>query len=475
MVQKKNLSRREFLRLSMLGAAGATLAACAPQTGSDSAASSDTDGSGGGDPVNVTYLIRSDIGQTMQDWTEVALEEFAELNPNINVETIGVPWGDYNAKLLALYAAGTPPEVSANYAAGFPTFYANDALAPLDDLVAASGANINDIEQAALDSVTREGKLWAVPLAHLPTMVYYNADLLEANGVAFPTVDSDDTSWTIDEMLAGADAIASDLDDPTKAEWGMVFGTGQLGVLSWLWGVDPFNNVGGPENTEAYQTGILTEAHYDSDGMTEFISWVRNLIYEDQVAPRPSDTDAIQQTVGWPMMSGRIGMYINGLWAVNNFKNIQPQWRWGLAVLPYGPSGVNTRPLFNDSWMLSAQAPEQEAGWSLLQYLALENGAKLYAEMSGFFPANKQNYNIWYDSTMSIPNLVLSREELETVTLGSFVHGYPTPGKTLDQYPQLNRAFNQTMGPVWNDEATPAEGLASVQETFLSIIETGTS
>jgi len=472
---KKSLSRREFLRLSVFGAAGLTLAACAPQGAgeAESQTAADTSDTTTAETVTVTYLIRSDIGAKIQEWTDAALEEFAELHPEIEVETIGVPWGDYNAKLLALYAAGTPPEVSANYAAGFPTFYANDALSPLDDLVAASGADVTSIEQAALDAVTRQGKLWAIPLAHLPTMVYYNADLLEGAGVELPPFDSHDQSWTTDEMLLRAKAVAHDTDDPTQAEWGMVFGTGQLGVLSWLWGVDPYNNVGGPEHTEAYQTGILTEVYYDAPEFIEFIEWVHSLTYGDQVAPRPSDTDAIQQTVGWPMMSGRIGMYVQGLWSVSDFADVQPSWRWGIGVLPYGPADVNTRPLFNDSWMLSAQARELEAGFTLLKYLSLENGARLYAEISGFFPANKDNYDVWYDSTMEIPNLVLSREELQEVTLGSFEHGYPTPGKTLDQYPQLNQAFNQTSAPIWNNEATPAEGMAAVQEKFESIIETG--
>lgn len=484
-INEKRLSRRTFLRLSVLGATGLVAAACAGvQQGAGDvggeaqpqaqAAAADKSEAPPAEPVAISYLIRSDIGAKMQEWTDAALEEFAELHPEIKVETIGVPWGDYNAKLLALYAAGTPPEVSANYAAGFPTFYANNALSPLDDLIAASGADISSIEQAALDAVTREGKLWAIPLAHLPTVVYYNADLLEKAGAELPTIDSYDKSWTTDEMLLRAKAVAHDISDPTKAEWGMVFGTGQLGVLSWLWGVDPFNDKGGPEYTEAYKTGILTEVYYDAPKFIEFVQWVRDLIYEHQISPRPSDTDAIQQTVGWPMMSGRIGMYINGLWAVADFANVQPSWKWGIAVLPYGPAEVNTRPLYNDSWMLSGQAREPEAGFTLLRYLALENGAKLYAEISGFFPANKNNYDIWYDSTMKIPNLVLSREELREVTLGSFEHGYPTPGKTLDSYPQLNQAFNQTTAPIWNNETTVPEGMAAVQEKFESIIETGT-
>lgn len=84
----------------------------------------------------ITYHVRSDIGIKHVEWTDAAIADFATVEPSITVEPIGVPWGDYNAKLLAQYAAGDPPQISANFAAGFPTFYANDAIVALDELVA---------------------------------------------------------------------------------------------------------------------------------------------------------------------------------------------------------------------------------------------------------------------------------------------------------------------------------------------------
>ena len=463
------LTRRRFLKSSAVAATGLALAACVPAE-----PSVDMPAGTGGDAAmtEITYLIRSDIGVKIQEWTDEAIADFATVEPNITIETIGVPWGDYNAKLLAQYAAGDPPEISANYAAGFPTFYANDAIVALDELVSENNVDLSVIEQAALDAVTRNGKLWALPLAHLPTIVYYNLDALEEAGARVPPIDWADTSWTTDAMLASANAAAKDMDDPTEAQYGMIFGNGQLGVFEWLWGADPFNDVGGPEHTEAYRTGIVTEAFYDSETMNTFIGWVYDAVYgSSPVSPRPSDTDAIQQLVGWPMMSGRIGMAINGAWSVTNFAAVEPSWRWGVGAFPYGPAGVNTSPLFNDSWMLGKGAKEQDAGFRFLQYLAVEKGAELYAKITGFFPAHKENYPIYFDSLMNIPNFALSREDAETALLDAFNYGYVTPGKTLDSYPEWNRTFNQTMGPIWNAEVSVADGLAQVQAQFESVIE----
>ena len=96
------------------------------------------------------------------------------------------------------------------------------------------------------------------------------------------------------------------------------------------------------------------------------------------------------QTVGWPHDERPPG---HVLWTAPGssptLSRVKPEWKWGVAPLPYGPAGVNTPPLFNDSWMLSAGAKIPEAGFDFLKYLALENGSKIYAEMTGFFPANK--------------------------------------------------------------------------------------
>lgn len=466
----KTISRRHFLKFSSVALAGTALAACAtPSTPQGGNASSDGSAPAA-EQVTITYLIRNDIGANIQTWGEQAIADFEETYPNIRVETIGVPWGDYNAKLLALFAAGTPPEVSANYAAGFPTFYSNNAIIALDEFVAADGTDLSPIEEAALKSVTRQGQLWALPLAHMPVVVFYNKTLLDEAGVDAPPSDVGDTSWTTDQLLELATAVASNVDDPTAATWGLVFPPGQLGTYSWLWGVDPFNAEGGPEHTEAYQTGKLTEIHYTSPKIESYFQWLVDLTYDRQIAPRPTDVDAITQTVGWPFLSGRIGFYVQLVNSLGEFLNVQPEWEVGIAPLPYGPSGSNTTPLYNDSWMLSAGSAHPEEGYTFLKYLGLENGAKLYAEIAGFFPANKENYDIYFDSALNIPNLAVDRAGLEQAILGPFDTGFPSPGKTLESFPEWNTVFNQTTAPIFNNETSVADGLSALQANFEATI-----
>ncbi|MCD6291277.1 MAG: extracellular solute-binding protein [Anaerolineae bacterium] len=472
------VTRRDFLRYSSLAVLSGALAACAPATPAPAKKEEKKPAAektaAPEEKVEISYLVRSDIQAKIQKWTELTVKEFQELHPNITVKVIGVPWGDYNAKLLAMFAAGQPPEVAANYAAGFPTFYSNQAIVPLDDYIASEQVDLSVFEPKAIEAVTRKGKLWALPLAHMPTIVFYNKDHFDEAGVEPPPIDWADKSWTLDALLEKATALAHDVEDPRKVVWGVYFWYMQLGTASWLWDVDPFNNKGGPQYTEAYKTGLVTEVYYNAPKMVEAMQWIADLTYKHKVNPRPTDMDAMQQASGWPMMTGKLAMTVDGGWHFSEFVDVQPSWKWGAAPLPYGPTGVNTTPLYNDSWMLCAKAKHPKEGFQLLEYLTLGNGAKLYAEMTGFFPANKTFYDIWFDSVSKVPSLALTRDELVQVVSNSFKYGFATPGKTLDRYPELNSAFSQTTAPIWNGEVSVPEGMDVVQKKFESLIATWT-
>ena len=474
-------TRRQVLQASSLAAGAVLLAACKPaaptpapaaEKPAEKPAEKATAVPAKAEPVEITYLVRSDLSPMMLEWEQVTVKEFEGQNPDIKINVVGVPWGDYNAKLLAMYAADMPPEISANYAAGFATFYANDAIIALDDFVEAHNVDLGVFHESCIAALTRKGKLWAMPLAHMPVLMFYNKSLFDEAGVAPPPMDWGDKSWTNDKLLEVSSEIAHDVDDPTKAVYAIDFEAGQLGVSSWRWGRDPFNGKGGPELTEAYQTGLVTEAFYTDPQVVAMHQFRCDLAFKHHVMPRPSDTDLLKQVQNFTLMTGRIAMAIAGGWQFTQFLAVKPSWEWGVAPIPYGPAGVNTAPLFNDSWMLSQGAAHPEEGFKFLTYLTVGKGAEHYARITGFISANKTLYDVFFDAIAEVPNLAMSKEQLRKTTLAAFDYGYVTPGKTLDRYPEWNQAYNQTTGPMWNDEVSVEEGMATVQEKMENLIAT---
>lgn len=468
------LSRRDFLKSATIGAAGVALAACASPTPAPTTApkaGEPTKQPAPAGPVTITYLVRTDIQPTLIKWGEQTVDEFQKKNSNIKVEMVGVPWGDYNAKLLAMYAAGTPPEVSANYAAGFGTFLVNKAITNLDDYIKADKVDLNVLEKSAVDSVTRDGKLWALPLANQPMVFFYNKDLFDQAGAKIPTADWTDKSWNHDAFVTASKAISKDMDDPKKAVWGSVYTESHFGtLLFWRYGVDPLNNQGGPDKTAAYKTGKVTEVFFDQPKCIEAMQWLVDLTHKLKVSPRTSDTDALNQAVGWSFLSGRIGMFSEGTWRLGDIFKANLNFKWGMAPLPFGPSGSNLCPIYNDSWMLCAKSKNPDAGWKFLKYVGLEEGAKLYAEVTGFMPAKKDLFDLFYDSVMKAKGFSMTREDMIKVFTGGFKDAFPTPGKTIDRFPEFNTAWNQTTAPIKNAEVKVEEGMKAVQAKFKSLV-----
>jgi len=123
-MKDKKLTRRDFLRMSALTAAGVALAGCAPEVVKETV------------EVEVTREVDVPVEQTVIveatavppaaepitiDWarhgsegdltTENALAEFfAERSPGVTVEPLVLPWNDYNDKIPIMVAGGTAPD-----------------------------------------------------------------------------------------------------------------------------------------------------------------------------------------------------------------------------------------------------------------------------------------------------------------------------------------------------------------------------
>lgn len=163
-------------------------------------------------------------------------------------------------------------------------------------------------------------------------------------------------------------------------------------------------------------------------------------------------------------------MFFEGSWRLGDLFKANPAFKWGMAALPYGPAGNNLCQIYNDSWMLCSKSKNPDAGWKFLKYVGLEDGAKLYAEVTGFMPAKKDLFDVFYDSIMKAKNFSMTKEDLVKVLTGGFKESFPAPGKTIDRYPELNTAWNQTTTPIKNNEISVAEGMKAVQAKFKSLL-----
>ena len=130
-------------------------------------------------------------------------DAFMAEHPEIQIEVWNQPWDDYFTKIQALWASGDSkviPDVAFLWPT--PRYAAEGVLENLDPYIEASGYNLDDYWPGLLESAKFEGSVYGFPRDIEANVIYYNKDMFDAAGVAYP---SDD--WTWDDFLAAAEAL----------------------------------------------------------------------------------------------------------------------------------------------------------------------------------------------------------------------------------------------------------------------------
>ena len=189
-----------------------------------------------GEEVTITYGIWDSV---QQPGIEQQIAAFNEEFPNITVEIQLTPWADYWTKLQTAVAGGEAFDVFWLNSANCPVYAAAGALIPLDSIFGEGGLNPDDYVQQVLDLYTFEGVRYASPREYDTIALYYNKDIFDAAGEAYP-----DDTWDWDKFREVAEKL-------TDEEAG-VYGVGL--------------NLGGQEN---YTNFVLqNEGQYLNDELT---------------------------------------------------------------------------------------------------------------------------------------------------------------------------------------------------------------
>lgn len=173
-MESKQFSRRDFLRLSALGAAGMTLAACAVPAAP--AAQPAGEGGATGEAVEVRWA------HWWGDQFKPVLPMDEEKTKTKIKEEI-YPWGEFVPKILTQLAAGTAPDIIQQDASHHPTFYPKNVFAPFDEAWAAAGIDPKKWNVDQLLECGYQGKIMGCSLFTMQAkMAYVNLDAAKKAG-----------------------------------------------------------------------------------------------------------------------------------------------------------------------------------------------------------------------------------------------------------------------------------------------------
>ena len=203
MTQSMKLSRRRFLAFTGGISATALLAACAP-AGAPAATTGGESGAATGNEVTNLIAWFTDRRTINQMTEEVAIPEFHERNPGIQVEMQFVPEAELQQKLLTSKAAGNLPDVSSLDETFLDNLTKQEVLRPIPEETLNISEEMGELTAFLyrLPQGADDGRYYALPNGVFSSALYYNAALLDELGYAPEDIPS---QW--DEFLLWAKEV----------------------------------------------------------------------------------------------------------------------------------------------------------------------------------------------------------------------------------------------------------------------------
>lgn len=352
------------------------------------------------EPVTITfYNYNLATASAGADATRELIAKFEEENPNIKVETVGVPSNDIVTRLQADMAAGQQPDV-AQLVFRDLIYIASDLGAnALEDMAGPQGyaALTDGMISRGLDLGKVDDKTYGLAYTFSTPILYYNADLFRAAGL-----DPENPPKTWAEVKAAADAIA----EKTDADG---FFPGAYGPA---------------DGTFVYQAILMSNGGKVRDGNTltfanaegiEAVQMLRDMV--DSGGHARIDTSGASEA----MAAGQLGMFLYTS-AVQNSLSTAAEGNWELRVAGMPSFGDKpTAPTNSGSalYVFSKDPIKQRASYELMKFLTSKFGYTIITSKIGYLPLrldivdDPEYLGAWTEAHPLIrPNL----EQLERLT-----------------------------------------------------------
>jgi multiple sugar transport system substrate-binding protein len=307
------------------------------------------------------------------------LEEFHATHPNIRVYYTLDP-ENLEEKMLTDFATAHAPDVFQGCCTFFPVWAQKGYLLDLRPYVEA------DLDQATLDDwdpaqyralFTRDGRQYGLPKYHGALALYYNKDVFDRYGVAYP-----EAGWTHDDYLAAMKRLTHDRDGDGKTDlWGSMFDVSweRIQVHVNAWGghfVDPRN----PARCLMGEAEALAA-----------MGWLRERMWADKCMATFLDVQNLGTRDAFT--SGRLAMVEDGSWALKAIL-AGAKFRLGLAPLPAGPQRRATLAT-TDGFAIYAGTKHPDAAWELMQFLISKDYGRAMARAHFLQPARASLVEEW--------------------------------------------------------------------------------
>ena len=417
-----------------------------PATGSSGGSSSGSGAAASGDPVTLKWAIWDE--STTQYWGDLKAA-YEATHSNVTIEMVDLGSTDYMT-VLATELSGSGSDfdvVTIKDVPGYATLVQKNVILPLDDYIKADGIDLSKYA-GATDQVLVDGKLYELPFRNDFWVIFYNKDVFDAAGVAYPT---NDMTW---EQY---DALARKVTDTT-------FGSQIYGTHYHTW------------RSTVQLCAVLDGQHSILDGNYDFMKPYYEMVLNqerDGVCRKYTDlkTEGLHYSAAFS--GGDVAMLNMGSWfiatMISNLKSGEYDsslcGNWGIVKYPHAngvPAGSTLGTITGLAVTAATDTPD--AAWDFVKWVSGEEGAAVMAS-SGNFPA-------------------IMTDEVKAAITG--LEGFPTDDASKDalnvsnlylevpygeNVSEINSVLDSYHGSIMTGEMTIDEGIAAMNKEVAAIMK----
>jgi multiple sugar transport system substrate-binding protein len=277
-----------------LAASGAMLLAAAPV------------GAMAQEPVTISYFTFSAAPDHLED-LDAIVTAFEAANPGITIDVQTASYDEYFTKLQTAVAGGTAPDT---FELNYENFVTYAEAGTLLDITEQAADSKDTYYPRAYDVFSLDGVQYGLPESFSDVLLFYNKDLFDAAGVAYPTPE-----WTWADELAAA----KQLTDPANGVWGVF-----QPVQFWEFYKVLAQNGGSFFNEDK------TKATFNDAAGVEAAEWLIDKANTEKVMPTAADMGG--QDDATLFKSGKLAMWHNGIWQFSGMADAP--FAWDVQVEP---------------------------------------------------------------------------------------------------------------------------------------------
>jgi multiple sugar transport system substrate-binding protein len=331
-------------------------------------------------------------------------DKFPKLNLSLEVGSAD----DWDDKLIASYAAGSPPDIHHGWDGIIFLLYVQGKALELTPYIKRDKVDMSPYGGLQNSpEMCRSGRQYQMPIdAGLGFMLFYNAAMLQQAGLPLPPTSWQDKTWTWDVALDMMRKTTKNYGDP-NAVYGL-FGIGadpQFQIFSNVWGSDPWPK-------ELYSQGIAQTSNWTSPPVVQALQFIQDLALKHRVMPD-------QNTKALAFNMGGTAMWLMGVrGAVGQLNNVT--FPWGIAPMPR--QVTNNTAAFYNGIMANKGGKYPDAAWQTIKYVTSKeaNLDRIAAALAP--PTRLDAFDPWLDAVL--PKTVFkNKAQLKEVTTG-FLSAY---------------------------------------------------